>query len=134
MPYPNFPIAYPNQYSPYQQSTNSASLVWVQGESGAKAYPVAPGNSVLLLDSESDRFFIKSSDASGMPLPLRVFTYSENAENATTSSISQNIDLTDYVTREEFNTLVEKIAALSKQQKEYPRKEKQTNNGKPLIH
>ena len=44
---------YPYYNNPYM-SNNSNQLLWVQGESGAKAYPVAPGNSIALFDSESD--------------------------------------------------------------------------------
>lgn len=65
---------YPQSY-PTQQSNNG--ILWVHGEAGAKAYPVAPGNSVLLMDSESDCFYIKSTDATGIPSPLRKFSYSE---------------------------------------------------------
>ena len=67
---------YQNQYytqmaqaytPPVQQNNNS--LIWVQGEQAAKSYMVAPNTTVLLMDSESQRFYLKSSDASGMPLP-----------------------------------------------------------------
>lgn len=62
--------AYPQPQPPAQQSS---PIIWVQGEEGAKAYMVAAGNSVLLMDSENSTFYIKSTDASGMPQPLRVF-------------------------------------------------------------
>ena len=65
----------PQQAQPLQQTGNG--LVWVQGESAAKSYPVALNNTVLLMDSEGDRFYLKSADASGMPLPLRTFVYHE---------------------------------------------------------
>lgn len=71
-------------------------IIWVQGEAGAKSFLVAPGQSVLLMDSESNSFFIKSSDTSGMPLPLRVFDYVERVvEKKETAS-------PDFITREEF--------------------------------
>lgn len=60
---------------PAQQ--NSGGILWVQGEEGAKGYLVAAGNSVMLMDSENSTFYIKSTDASGMPLPLRIFDYTE---------------------------------------------------------
>lgn len=60
-----------------QTAQATPSIIWVQGEEGAKAYMVAAGNSVLLMDSENSAFYIKSTDASGMPLPLRVFDYKE---------------------------------------------------------
>ena len=52
--------AYPQQ----QTSQQTAPIIWVQGEEGAKAYMVAAGNSVLLMDSENSTFYIKSTDAS----------------------------------------------------------------------
>lgn len=65
---------------PAQQS--GAGIIWVQGEEGAKAYMVAPGASVMLMDSEGSSFYIKSADASGMPMPLRIFDYVERAQSA----------------------------------------------------
>lgn len=60
-----------------QSAGQNSGLIWVQGEAGAKSYLVAPNTTVMLMDSESEQFFLKSADASGMPLPLRVFKYSE---------------------------------------------------------
>ena len=51
-------------------------MIWVQGESGAKSYMVAAGNSVPLWDSERQTIYIKSCDASGMP-SMRVLDYVE---------------------------------------------------------
>ena len=65
------------QAAPTQQQSNG--LIWVQGEGGAKSYLVAPNTTVMLMDSETQRFFLKSADASGMPLPLRTFEYKEVA-------------------------------------------------------
>lgn len=60
-----------------QQPVNDTGILWVQGEAGAKSWAVAPGKSVMLMDSESNTFYIKSSDTSGMPMPLRIFDYTE---------------------------------------------------------
>lgn len=87
----------------------SSPILWVQGEEGAKAYMVAPGASVLLMDSESSSFYIKSTDASGMPQPLRIFDYTERVANAKAPVIPS----ADYVTREEFNALAARIDALN---------------------
>lgn len=43
------PQMQPAQMQSQQQS--GSGITWVQGEEGAKAYMVAPGNSVLLMDS-----------------------------------------------------------------------------------
>lgn len=58
------PVQVPAQ--PVQQpQQNNNGILWVSGEVGAKSYLVAPGTSVLLMDSESEKFYIKSTDVSG---------------------------------------------------------------------
>ena len=92
------------QQTQNQQSSNG--IIWVQGEEGAKAYMVAPGNSVLLMDSENSAFYIKSSDNSGMPMPLRIFDYVERNAKQQTQNIKPNVE---YVTRQEFDALSARI-------------------------
>lgn len=83
-------------------------ILWVQGEAGAKSYLVAPNTTVLLMDSEGSRFYLKSTDGSGIP-SLRTFEYSEVLQNTLQSSKSSQIDFDDkYVTREEYDDLNEK--------------------------
>lgn len=114
----NYPYNYPQLYSTGQQYGNPAVLpntapqpqqnengiIWVQGEAAAKAYLVAPGKSILLMDSESNKFYIKSADASGMPIPLRIFTYSEE-----TAVNTPQIDTSQFVTRKELEELLSKF-------------------------
>ena len=85
-----------------QQQGNTGNINWVQGEAGAKSFLVAPGQSVLLMDSESNVFYIKSSDASGMPMPLRTFDYKERIAKADTQTA-------DYITRAEFEKRLAEI-------------------------
>ena len=90
---------------PMQQQ--SSQIIWVSGEAGAKSYLVAPGNTVMLLDAENSIFYLKSADASGMPLPLRIFDYKER-QNASVSDFkaptSDFSGLDDkFVTRKEFD-------------------------------
>lgn len=62
---------------PMQQPRQDQSgLTWVQGEAGAKSWFVAPGATVLLMDSEAMRFYLKSADMNGVPA-LRTFEYNE---------------------------------------------------------
>ena len=92
------------QQAQNQQSSNG--IIWVQGEEGAKAYMVAPGNSVLLMDSENSAFYIKSTDNSGMPMPLRIFDYVERNAKQQMQNIKPNVE---YVTRQEFDALSARI-------------------------
>ena len=102
---------------PMTQQANSG-LVWVQGEAGAKSFLVAPGNTVMLMDSEGERFFLKSADASGMPLPLRTFEYKETNEaacKASSGSVTDVANLDDrFVTREEFDRAIASMASQCK--------------------
>lgn len=114
--YNYFPTGY-QQVIPHQQVQTSA-IIWVQGESGAKAYPVVPNNSVLLMDSESSVFYIKSTDNSGMPLPLRIFEYKEiSNEQSTEKPQASTVADIEYVTREEFEARINEL-------KEKPKKKK----------
>lgn len=88
---------------PQPQAQNSNGLVWVQGEAGAKSFLVAPGQSVLLMDSEGQRFYLKSADPSGMP-SLRVFEYTERT--ASTPAPAPSFDPSQYVTREELENRI----------------------------
>ena len=97
-----------------QPTQGTPSIIWVQGEEGAKAYMVAAGNSVLLMDSENSAFYIKSTDASGMPLPLRVFDYKERTTAAKTPPQTAQQPGVEFVTRAEFDALAARCAALEK--------------------
>lgn len=90
--------------SPAQQSSNG--IIWVQGEAGAKSFMVGAGQSVMLMDSESNVFYIKSSDQSGMPMPLRTFDYTERVAPKPEAVQTKM----DYVTRDEFE---KRLAELS---------------------
>ena len=102
-----FPAGYqPIMYQPQnqmvpQQQNQSAGITWVQGEAGAKAYPVAAGSSVLLMDSENECFYIKSTDVSGMPLPLRSFSFKEIVGQTNSSPVEKSFDPNEYVTKSE---------------------------------
>ena len=87
-----------------QQQTINNGIVWVQGEAGAKSYLLGgPNQSALLMDSETNCFYIKSTDASGMPMPLRTFDYTERVV------VKNETPQTDYITREEFNKVIAEI-------------------------
>lgn len=119
-PYSYYPAGY-NTYSPYmpapqyqqtaqpQQSAGNG-IPWVQGEAGTKAYSIGAGQSALLMDSECNTFYIKSTDGSGMPLPLRIFDYTERtAQNVPSTPQNVPIDTSLFVTHAE---LEERIAAI----------------------
>ena len=106
-----FPMNYQPMYPTYnyvpqqQQTTQDTGILWVQGEAGAKSWAVAPGKSVMLMDSESNTFYIKSSDQSGMPMPLRIFDYTERNSQQSQNQVLQHkeIDTSQFVTWDAFD-------------------------------
>ena len=110
-PAPDMLAQFKTPYQPPQPQPhpNSSGLIWVQGESGAKSFMVAPGQSVLLMDSEAMVFYIKTADASGVPLPLRTFHYTETVPGAVAPEKAPEEPKPDYVTREEFEARVAEL-------------------------
>ena len=87
-----------------QQNTNSVMVVFVDGEAGARSYPVAAGNTVMLMDFNSNNFWLKSTDTTGMPQQLRTFEFKELIQQPAQSPAG--------VSREEFNSLSDKLDKL----------------------
>jgi len=67
------------------------------------------------MDSESSVFYLKSTDMSGMPQPLRIFDYTERTSQPQTNQIvestAKEVDTSMFVTRDE---LEERLAKLAK--------------------
>ena len=95
------------------QQIQQGTPIWVQGEAGAKAFLVAPGQQVQLMDSEAEVFYIKATDPSGVPLPLRIFDYKERTTGAQRPAQAAQMPIGDYVTRAEFDALAAKLAELT---------------------
>lgn len=100
------PINQFQAYNRYMPQTNG--ITWVQGIEGAKAYQLVPNSNAILMDSDNDGiFYIKVSDNVGM-CNLRTFNYTE-ITNSTTNTPSNNVDLSNYVTRDELSQLIQSL-------------------------
>ena len=125
----------PNQQPPRQ---NNSGFVWIQGgEAGAKSYLVAPGETVMLMDAENPVFFLKSADASGMPMPLRIFEYKERTEASSPAFSSpvtaQNVNLDNFVTREEFEKRMASMASQCQCRNNAKKKEDVNDGNEPTV-
>lgn len=121
----SFPYGYPYGYNaqpnvpntPYNNGQNVGQTIpqsvqnnayngitWVQGEAGARGYPVAPGQTVQLWDSDAQVIYLKSADASGMP-SMKVLDY----EIRETASPANALKKNDYITREEFEKVIKEL-------------------------
>lgn len=109
-PMPDRITPYGGQYQqpqPASQNSNNG-VIWVQGEEGAKAYMVAPGNTVQLWDVENPVIYLKSADVSGMP-SMRIF---DLVERSATPKMPPEIPREEFVTRKEFTALEDKLNTL----------------------
>ena len=126
----------PPTTQPMAQQGNSG-LIWVQGEAGAKSFLVAPGNTVMLMDSEGERFYLKSADASGMPMPLRIFEYKERTEASSPAFsapvAAQNVNIDNFVTREEFEQRMASMASQCQCRNNAKKKEDVTDGNEPTV-
>lgn len=92
--------------SPYQTQQAQSGILWVQGEQAAKSYPVAPGNTVVLWDSENPLIHVKSVDGAGLP-NMRTFEIKERTEAKPETPVFE------FATKEDFKTLQERVEALA---------------------
>lgn len=113
--YPNTPQFSGNSPQFQQQQLHSTGITWVQGENSAKSYPIGAGQSILLMDSENPIMYIKSTDQSGMPLPLRVFDYTERLSERAERPQTVAEPKVDYISRDEFDAFRDEIKAEIKQ-------------------
>ena len=113
----NFNNFNPQQKNPYLNSftqnisTPTNNIIWVQGIEGAKAWQLSPNSMAILLDSEIEgKMYIKVSDNIGMS-SLRIFNYVEEipANNNNNVTVNNNLDLSQYVKKEELSTLIKDI-------------------------
>lgn len=100
-----------------------SGLNWVQGEAGAKSWYITPGATVLLMDSENQRFYLKSADMNGVPA-MRTFEYTEvGAQKPQEAPQAAN-----FVTLESFNEfrneVMKKLEELSNMEVSVSRKKK----------
>lgn len=103
---------------PQQMQT---SVVWISGgKEEANGFMVAPNSRVIIFETNSMVFYIKERDASGTPIPMRTFNYTEEAENKPHDTKKMD---DKFVTRKEFDAL----AALVSEMKGKKRKEEKSD-------
>lgn len=119
-PYDNYRFT---GYQPYQSPYNSTTTVvnqpaqnmapnntfqWVQGQAGAEAYLVAPGASVILMDSNAPVIYFKSADQNGRYLPMKTYDLVERVPQVQGPNSEESIDTSSFVKRDEIDSLVAK--------------------------
>lgn len=95
------------------QPTPTNDMIWVLSEGEAQSYPVAPNNSVILWDKNSDVVYIKSVNAQNVP-SFRVLDYKERtADNAPKTPTEHKCICGDkFVLKKDFQALQSEFEAL----------------------
>lgn len=91
---------------PIQNNQNGSpnTFQWVQGQAGAEAYLVAPGASVILMDSNAPVIYFKSADQNGRYLPMKTYDLVERA--ADVPEQKPQLDTSSFVKRDEIEKLI----------------------------
>ena len=108
--YPN-PYPYPTPFlQPQPQSQNGLIVAWVQGEQAFKSFALGPNQKAFLFNTEENNFAIKTTDASGMPNPLEVYSYSRITQDSKQQTLPSEsptpIDTSLFVTKEELDNRI----------------------------
>lgn len=88
-----------------RQATPQSGLIWVQGEAGARGYPVAPNTTIQLWDSDENVIYIKSADASGMP-SMKILDYVIRENTDKKVGILKS---TDFATKDEVSKEIRRL-------------------------
>lgn len=102
-------MAYPINYNPYnfqmpqlqvqQPQQQQPGIQYVNGKESANAYQMQPNSSMLLMDSNDAKFYIKTSDASGF-CTVKTYTFKEEIESTESNQ---------YVTKQEFEEFKQQL-------------------------
>lgn len=109
---------YSGQSQQVQQPAPTSNVNWIQvaGIEGARNQIVQPGHTAWMMDNNSPVFYVKSVDGMGSAT-FKVFQFAEIAPEALNPvQNQQNTPSTDYVTRAEFNALLERLGDVPKKE------------------
>ena len=105
-----------SQQSQPQAPTTNVNWIQVAGIEGARNQIVQPGHTIWMMDNNSPVFFVKSVDGMGSTT-FKVFHFTEILPEASNPvQNQQNTPSPDYVTRAEFNALLERLGDTPKKE------------------
>lgn len=123
--YPQQQPVYQQQQPMYQQPININDMpiqaIRFMNETEAKAYIVTPMQKELLVDREKGIAYLKSADNMGQS-SCRIFKFEETNDTKPVPAVDTSVFLTkdeskDFVSKKDFDELVQKIEGLRTQMK-----------------
>lgn len=105
-----------NQQTQPPAPTTNVNWIQVAGIDGARNQIVQPGHTIWMMDNNSPVFFVKSVDGMGSTT-FKAFQFTEILPEAFNPvQNQQNTQRPDYVTRAEFNALLERLGDTPKKE------------------
>ena len=98
-----WPTGYGGQNQQQQPAPANSMITFINDDTIAPNYPVAPGTTVALInanDPQDGKMFIKSTEPNGMPNPMRIFALQE---------VTPQKQSADSVSRQEFDELTKQL-------------------------
>lgn len=119
------PMVQQQMQMPMPNMTPNNDMIWVLSEGEAQSYPVAPNNSVILWDKNSDVVYIKSVNAQNVP-SFRVLDYKERTPDNAPKTPDKHVCEcgSKFVSIDKFNALENKFEALQSELNEIKAKPK----------
>lgn len=110
----NLPQLRQNQVQPTIQpqpiqppvSQQTSGMIWISGKAEADSFPIAPGNAVALWDSNNPVVYLRQADSTGKP-STKIYDLVERTDNPKPEE--KQIDLSGYMTKEEFSSQVQDV-------------------------
>ena len=107
----NFFNPFPQQQNFMQQMPQSApssniTVQLVQGENGARLYPVAPNITALLFDFNAGKFWIKATGANGFPSQFTAYNFVEEKP-------PEQSQVSGFVSQTEFDEVKKQLQQIS---------------------
>ena len=87
-----------------QQPVNQ--FEWVSGEMEASSYPLAPGHSVILMDSENPVIYMKTRENNGKYLPMDIYDLVKREKMQQVPKAQTQLDLSAYVRKDDLGNII----------------------------
>lgn len=107
----NMPYPQPSSFASYQQpntvqSQSQNNVIWVRGKENARSMQLQPNSTLIMLDNQANKFYIKTTDDIGLGR-LRIFNYSEQDDSQMHNQNTLNsVDMSNYVTKQELQSII----------------------------
>lgn len=113
------------QTTQQQSPSQNVNWIYVSGVDGAKNQIVQPGQTAWMMDNNDPYFYVKSVDGVGSST-FRIFQFSEVADVTPEQTAQPQIDMSQYVQRNEFDALKAQLEEYTSTQ---PKRQQKANKG-----